>query len=96
MGMPLAFSRGADFSGMTSGERLMISEVVHQAYVNVNEQGTEAAAATGVTMMPTAAMPVMRPKAVFKADHPFLFMIRDGTNGSVLFMGRVSEPGDRK
>ncbi len=90
MGMTDAFSRQADFSGMTGRNDLFISAVVHQAYVDVNEEGTEAAAATGVTMRLTAMAPGRVP--VFRADHPFLFLIRDIRSGSILFVGRVANP----
>ena len=90
MGMPAAFDGGrADFSGMNGGkERLAITAVVHKAFVAVDEQGTEAAAATGVTLGRTSVQ-VEKP---FRADHPFLFLIRDGRTGSILFMGRVVDP----
>ena len=89
LGMPLAFNPGAaDFSGMTSQEKLFISAVIHKAFVDVNEEGTEAAAATGV-MMNTMAM-IQEPE--FTADHPFLFLIRDVRSGALLFMGRLAEP----
>jgi serpin B len=90
MGMADAFSEGADFSGMTGRRDLFISAVVHQAYVDVNEEGTEAAAATGVTMKLTAIAPGKVP--VFRADHPFLFLIRDIRSGSILFLGRMMNP----
>ena len=91
MGMPLAFdAMKADFSGMTTAERLCISEVIHKAFVDVNEKGTEAAAATAVIMEGIKAVPA--PPPVFRADHPFLFLIRDGKTGSILFMGRVADP----
>ncbi|MCL5281324.1 MAG: serpin family protein [Planctomycetes bacterium] len=90
MGMTDAFSRQADFSGMTGRRDLFISAVVHQAYVDVNEEGTEAAAATGVTMKLTAIAPGRIP--VFRADHPFLFLIRDIRSGSILFLGRMMNP----
>ncbi|MBN2127964.1 MAG: serpin family protein [Sedimentisphaerales bacterium] len=90
MGMPLAFSRNADFSGMTGKRDLFISAVIHQAYVDVNEEGTEAAAATGVVMKLTSMGPDRTP--VFRADHPFIFMIRDAKSGSILFLGRVLNP----
>ena len=64
--------------------------MVHQAYVDVNEKGTEAAAATGMTMA-AAAMPTAEPR-VFNADHPFLFMIRDQVSGAILFLGRLNHP----
>lgn len=90
MGMADAFSDKADFSGMTGSRNLFISAVVHQAYVDVNEEGTEAAAATGVAMRLTSVGPDDTP--VFRADHPFLFLIRDKTTGSILFLGRVLNP----
>jgi len=88
MGMPLAFELGADFSGMTK-RKLMISGVIHQAFVDVNEEGTEAAAATAVIMgLPG---PVVTPIS-FRANHPFLYLLRDTRTGSILFLGRLSEP----
>ena len=89
MGMPVAFSGQADFSGMTGNRELSISEVVHKAFVAVDESGTEAAAATAVIMRATA-MPVM-PLEV-KVDRPFIFLIRDIPTGSVIFVGRVMNP----
>jgi serpin B len=90
MGMTDAFSSEADFSGMTGRRDLFISAVVHQAYVDVNEEGTEAAAATGVTMKLTSMAPGNVP--VFRADHPFIFLIRDAHSGSILFLGRTMNP----
>jgi serpin B len=91
LGMKSAFA-GADFSGMhTGGEQLDISAVIHKAFVDVNEEGTEAAAATGVVVGVTSAAPPPKPR-YFKADHPFLFLIRDHKTGSVLFMGRLETP----
>jgi serpin B len=91
MGMPLAFGGSADFSGMTSEEKLFISKVIHQAFVDVNEKGTEAAAATVIILAPTG-LPVQLPRATFRADHPFVILIRDTRTGSILFMGRVADP----
>jgi serine protease inhibitor len=91
MGMPDAFSGKADFSGMTGNRDLFISAVVHKAYVDVNEEGTEAAAATGVAMKLTSIGTL---PAVFKADHPFIFLIRDNQTNSILFLGRVANPKD--
>jgi serpin B len=88
LGMKQAFSMAADFSGMDPKKRLFLSAVVHQAFVEVNEEGTEAAAATGAVMELTA-MP-MEPK-VFRADHPFIFFIM-GPKDEILFMGRVEDP----
>jgi serpin B len=91
MGMKRAFSRTADFSGISTAENLYISAVLHKAYVDVNEEGTEAAAATGVMV---GAMAARRPEPVpvFRADHPFLFLIRDTKAGNILFMGRLTNP----
>ena len=90
LGAELIFSDAADFSGIAS-EPTTISEVVHKAFVEVNEEGTEAAAATGVVMRKCAAVVPTQP-VVFKADHPFLFFIRDTSSNAVMFAGRVLEP----
>jgi serpin B len=92
MGMPQAFSGSADFSGMTGHRDFAISEVIHKAYVDVNEEGTEAAAATAVTMRAMAIRAPEGPPPVFRADHPFVFMIRDNRSASILFMGRMADP----
>jgi serpin B len=94
MGMLSAFdASSADFSGMTGGKDLFISAVIHKAFVDVNEEGTEAAAATGIIMLPTAA-PIRDPEMppVFRADHPFVFLIRDNRTGAILFLGRIADP----
>ena len=88
MGMASAFSDGTDFSGMDGKGTLYISTVIHQAFVEVNEEGTEAAAATGVMMETVAALP----QTEFRCDHPFIFMIRDSRTNLLLFMGRVYDP----
>ena len=90
MGMTDAFSSDANFSGMDGKRDLFISAVIHKAYVEVNEEGTEAAAATGVVMRLTSVGPT--PIPVFRADHSFLFLIRDNLTGSILFIGRVANP----
>ena len=92
MGMPQAFSGSADFSGMTGHRDFAISNVIHKAYVDVNEEGTEAAAATAVTMRALVMRAPEGPPPVFRADHPFVFMIRDNRSTSILFMGRVADP----
>ena len=91
MGMPTAFTRdSANFSGMDGTQNLFIQKVIHQAFVDVNEEGTEAAAATGVSMGITSVGPTQIP--VFRADHPFIFVIQDRENGNILFLGRVANP----
>ena len=91
IGMTDAFSPRANFSGMDGERDLFISAVVHKAFVDVNEEGTEAAAATGVVMR---SMAVFRPLPIptFRADHPFVFLIRDTHSGSILFLGRMADP----
>jgi serpin B len=89
LGMPTAFTwPGADFSGMDGTYNLYIGNVIHQAYVKVDEKGTEAAAATVVNMLAGSAMP----RNVFRANHPFIFIIQEKDTGNILFMGRVSDP----
>ena len=85
MGMPLAFDEG-DFSGMTKQTDIAISNVFHKTFIKVDEQGTEAAAATGVVMA-TRSMP--KPPVEFKADHPFVYLIRHQDSNEILFIGRV-------
>jgi serine protease inhibitor len=104
MGMVRAFKDprkpgGAQFEGMTTSEdpmqQLYITQVIHKAFVEVNEKGTEAAAATGTTMAISAALPTTVPFIpTFKADRPFLFFIRDRVTGSVLFVGRILNPNE--
>jgi serpin B len=89
LGMPSAFHETeADFSGMTGKRDLFISLIVHKAFVEVNEEGTEAAAATGVVMKVTT----VSVSEEFIADRPFLFLIRDRGSGCILFLGRVADP----
>jgi len=85
MGMPHAF-QGADFSGMTGRRDLFISNVIHKAFIEVTEEGTEASAATAVVMKRGGG------PASFVANHPFCFLIRDRGTGSILFLGRVADP----
>jgi serpin B len=89
MGMPLAFSDQADFSGITGTPGLEISDVVHKAYVSVDEAGTEAAAASAVIMV-GSAMPANQ--VTLSVDRPFIFLIRDLASGTILFIGRVMNP----
>jgi serpin B len=91
MGMPLAFSDQADFSGMTTEASLLISKALHKAFVEVDEKGTEAAAATAIVMSLTSA-PQPEQAKVFRADRPFIFVIRHNASGAILFMGRVTDP----
>jgi serpin B len=89
LGMVRAFG-GGDFSGI-SDEGLQIDEVYHKTFIDVNESGTEAAAATAVVATVTSCIP--SPPPVFQADHPFLFALRDMHTGSLLFLGRMGDPG---
>jgi len=94
LGMPSAFDdSAADFTGISikSGRMLYISRVFHQAYVEVNEEGTEATAATAVVIKWRCSPPPKPP--VFRADRPFIFMITDDATGLILFLGRVNDPG---
>ena len=91
MGMPDAFSPGADFSGIDGDRWLFISGIFHKAWGEVNEEGTEAAAATCVAVAGCIVEPPP-PPPVFRADHPFIFFIRDTRSGSILFLGRLAEP----
>jgi serpin B len=100
MGMPLAFDPArADFTGIANppspADRLYVTRVFHKAFVKVDEKGTEAAAATAVVLSPRALRRQEQPPAEFKADHPFLFLLRDVRSGMILFMGRVSDPAAR-
>ena len=89
LGLTDAFdARKADFSGIST-EQLFISDVIHKAFVEVNEEGTEAAAATGVIMKVTSLGP---PPATFRADRPFIFLIQENESEKVLFIGRVANP----
>jgi serpin B len=89
LGIRAAFGAGADFSGMDGRKHgLYVGAVLHKAFVEVNEEGTEAAAATAVLTLEGAPPP----QPVFRADHPFLFLIRERATGAILFMGRVADP----
>jgi serpin B len=89
LGMATAFSeREADFSRINGQRDLHVSGVLHKAFVDVNEEGTEAAAATGIVLKSLAVEMPLR----FEVDHPFLFLIRDASTGSVLFLGRIVDP----
>jgi len=95
LGMSMAFSGSAEFEdiGVPPEGPLYISNVIHQAFIAVDENGTEAAAATAVIMKAMAAGPVELPDPIeFKADHPFLFIIQERESGNILFMGRIMDP----
>jgi serpin B len=95
LGMPLAFKYpGADFSAIDDTHELFIGSVIHQAFVDVDEHGTEAAAATAVMMRAGAAPPSEKP-IVFRADHPFLFFIREPASNAILFAGRLADPSKK-
>jgi serine protease inhibitor len=89
LGMPTAFTPSADFSAMTRDEALQIAAVVHEAFIAVDEEGTEATAATAVVMTLSSAR---RPEVHLTVDRPFLFVLHDTATGTPLFIGRVSDP----
>jgi serine protease inhibitor len=89
MGMRIAFYDGADFSNISDQFDLLINEVTHQSFIETNEEGTEAAAATIVEVGTTSFPPSL---LVLKLDHPFVYIIRETTTNSIIFMGRVSDP----
>lgn len=88
LGVRKAFMDGADFSVMSNTEQLKIDSVIHKTFIDVDEEKTEAAAATAITMMRATAIPVPARKAKFHADHPFTYFIMDNNTGTILFMGR--------
>jgi serpin B len=89
MGMEIAFTDAADFTNISEQYDLLINEVTHQSFIETNEEGTEAAAVT-VVDVGTTSYPPVTPE--FRMDHPFIYIIRETTTNSVLFMGRVSDP----
>jgi serpin B len=90
LGMGIAFTNRADFTGITAAEPLAIDSVVHKTFLRVDEKGTEAAAATAVEIVATSAP--APPRLRFHADHPFLFLLRDRETGAILFLGRIVRP----
>ncbi|MDA3839418.1 MAG: serpin family protein [Candidatus Delongbacteria bacterium] len=90
LGMNDAFSKKADFSKMTGTKELYISAIIHKTFIEVDEKGTEAAAATAVVMRMKSAPPMDNPE--FKADHPFFYFIRENSTGTILFTGRMNDP----
>lgn len=89
MGMGIAFTESADFSNISDQFDLLINDVTHQTFIETNEEGTEAAAATVVTVGTTSMPP---PALIFNMDHPFIYVIRETTTNSIIFMGRVTDP----
>ena len=89
MGMGIAFGGYADFSGISPGIQTRIENVFHKAYIDVHEEGTEAAGATGVGVGVTSAPLVQE----FAADRPFLFFLMEESTGAILFMGKMADPG---
>jgi len=87
MGLEIAFTDQADFSGISPID-LLISNVIHKTYIDVNEEGTEAAAVTAIVFDVTSAGPA----SAIRLDRPFLFAITENSSKSVLFIGKVSEP----
>ena len=94
LGVEQAFTERADFRGITEAERLLINAIAHKAFVDVDEQGTEAAAATAITFRPTAAFRAPTP-VTMTVDRPFLFMIIHTPTGLPLFVGQVRHPKPR-
>ena len=88
LGVKKAFTGGADFSGMSSSEALKIDAVIHKTFIDVDEEKTEAAAATAIPMMRATTAPRKTPRADFHADRPFVYFIMDNVTGTILFMGR--------
>jgi len=90
MGMNIPFIPSADFSGITGGKDLFISQVIHKAFIDVNEEGTEAAAATAVIM--TYSINEGSSRIVFDCNHPFIYLIQHKQTGTILFMGSINDP----
>ena len=88
MGMSIPFTFDADFSGMNGKQDLYIEKIMHKAFIEVNEKGTEAAGATSVNMVLTSVPDGI----VFNANHPFTFMIQHKETGTILFMGKIINP----
>lgn len=92
LGMGIAFSPAADFSGISIKDRLLISKIIHKTFVEVDEEGTEAAAVTAVEVSLTSAGPQQPQVTVMRVDRPFVFAIREHHSGTVLFVGKVLNP----
>ena len=92
LGLGIAFSDGADFSKINGSGGIFISRVIHQSFIDVQEEGTEAAAATIVELRENAAIG----PEVFLVNKPFLYVIRENSTGTILFMGKVGKPEYKK
>lgn len=90
LGLKAPFSAEADFSGISTNEKLNINQILHKAFINIDEEGTEAAAATAVDVVAAFAAPPAQ--FVFRAERPFIFLIQDTETGAILFMGRMADP----
>ncbi len=91
LGMTSAFSDGANFSGIALDPPRYISQIIHKAYIEVNERGTEAAAVTAIRVLGAGMVPIVEPKE-FRADHPFFFLLVDSNTRAILFSGRIMNP----
>ncbi len=92
MGLASIFNSSADFSGITGSKELFISNVIHKAAIELNESGTKASAATAVVVSRSAIVGNATKPTLFKADHPFMFLIRENSTGTILFMGNLAKP----
>lgn len=96
MGMNIAFTPEADFTGMTGAPDLRIEDVLQNARIDLDEEGTEAVAVTAVSMGPRGAVqPPQNDPIIFRADRPFMFVLRENRTGTILFMGRMADPRER-
>ena len=89
LGMPITFSDEADFSGIDGSQDLFLQDVLHKAFIAVDEEGTEAAAATAIVVGATS---LGEEPIEVRFDHPFIFLIRDKETGTILFIGRLVQP----
>ncbi|MFX1445804.1 MAG: serpin family protein, partial [Promethearchaeota archaeon] len=91
LGIVDAFTKSANFSGISKEPNIFISEVIHKSFVEVNERGTEAAAVTAIGIVGASIGPIKEPP-IFRADHPFIFLIQDSQTKTVLFIGKLMNP----
>ncbi len=93
LGMPSAFKAGeANFSGITGENNIYISNILHKTFIEVGEEGTEAAAATAVIMMKMSLPPQDNDAVVFRAERPFIYLIKDNRSGAIIFIGKYTKP----